>query len=352
MKNKNKINIKNNNMANKKNKIKVVNKVSKKAKLVENLFHEKELKKLPTRNGYGEGVAELGAKDKNVVVLCADLVDSTRSKYFADKFPERFIEIGVAEQNLVTVASGLAAVGKIPYVSSYAMFCPGRCWEQIRTTICYNDRNVKIVGAHAGISVGPDGATHQATEDIGLMRALPNMKVVVPCDVEETRKATIAIGKDPKPWYIRFARNDTPVFTTKKTPFKLGRAEIFREGKDIAIIACGPLVYEALQAAETLWNKYNIDACVVNNHTIKPLDEKTILNVAKKCRKIVTVEEHQIHTGMGSAVAEFLSQNYPVPIAFVGIKNHFGESGDPEELLRKFGLTREFIVKEAMRMIK
>ena len=294
----------------------------------------KNPKMIPTRNGYGEGLVELGKKNKNVVVLCADLTDSTRSSYFKEKFPERFIEMGVAEQNLVTVASGLAAVDKIPFVASYAMFCPGRCWEQIRTTICYNDRPVIIAGAHAGISVGPDGATHQAIEDIGIMRVLPNMRVIVPCDSIETKKATIALGKLKKPSYLRFARNATPVITTEKSFFKIGRAEILMEGTDVAIIACGPVLFRALKAAEEL-KKQGINCTVVNNHTIKPLDKKTILKVAKKCGKIVTIEEHQVSTGMGSAIAEFLAETYPVPMRFIGIKDHYGESGNPDELLKQ-----------------
>lgn len=306
---------------------------------------------VPTRNGYGQGLVELGRKDKNVVVLCADLTDSTRSSYFKKEFPDRFIEVGVAEQNLVTLASGLAAVGKLPFVSSYAMFCPGRCWEQIRTTICYNDRPVIIAGAHAGISVGPDGATHQAIEDIGIMRALPNMRVVVPCDVIETKKATIALGKLKKPSYIRFARNKTPVFTTEKTPFKIGRAEVISEGSDVALIACGPLVYQALIAAKEL-KKKKISCTVVNNHTIKPLDERTILKVAKKCGRIVTIEEHQVMTGMGSAIAEFLSQKYPVKMKFIGINDVFGESGNPDKLLDYFGLTAKHIVKNCEKVFK
>lgn len=304
----------------------------------------KEIKLAHTRDGYGYGLVELGKKNKNVVVLCADLTDSTRSKYFKEKFPKRFIEIGVAEQNLVTVGSGLAAVGKIPFVSSYAMFCPGRCWEQIRTTICYNNRPVKIAGAHAGISVGPDGATHQALEDIALMRVLPNMEVIVPCDEMETKKAIIAVGKTKFPSYVRFAREKSASFTTSKTPFKIGRAEIFRNGKDVVIIACGILVYEALIAAEEL-KKEGISAMVVNNHTIKPMDAKTIIKAAKKCGKVLTIEEHQVTGGMGSAVAEILVQHYPVPMKILGVQNRFGESGTPEELLKKFKLKSKDIVK-------
>jgi transketolase len=317
--------------------------INKRMHLVDDLYQE-EIAQVPTRDGYGYGLIELGEKDTNVVVLCADLTDSTRSKWFKDRFPERFIEIGVAEQNMVTVASGLAAVGKIPFVASYAMFCPGRCWEQIRTTICYNERNVKIAGAHAGISVGPDGATHQALEDIALMRVLPNMVVVVPCDVHEAKKATVAVGGINKPAYVRFARDKTPVFTTEATPFRLGKADIYRDGKDIAIIACGPLVYQALLAAKEL-EKDRIQAVVVNCHTVKPLDCATIIEVAKKTGAVVTVEEHQIIGGLGSAVAECLSENYPVWLKRVGVNDRFGESGEPNELLEKFGLTHTNITK-------
>ncbi len=321
-----------------------------KVHLVEDLYGE-DIKQIPTRDGYGYGIVELGERDKNVVVLCADLTDSTRSNLFKDRFPERFIEIGVAEQNLVTVASGLAAVGKIPFVASYAMFCPGRCWEQIRTTICYNDRNVKIMGAHAGISVGADGATHQSLEDIAIMRVLPNMVVVVPCDVNEAKKATIAVGKIRKPAYVRFARDKTPVFTTEMTPFKLGKAEIYRNGKDVTIIACGSLVYQALLAARDL-EKRKIEAMVINCHTIKPLDIETIVKCAKKTGAVITVEEHQIIGGLGSAVSECLSENYPVPIKRVGVMDRFGESGGPNELLQKFSLTYPNIVESAKRVLR
>jgi transketolase len=314
-------------------------------------LYREDTKQIPTRDGYGQGIVELGENDKNVVVLCADLTDSTRSNLFKDRFPERFIEIGVAEQNLVTVASGLAAVGKIPFIASYAMFCPGRCWEQIRTTICYNDSNVKIAGAHAGISVGPDGATHQALEDIAIMRTLPNMVVVVPCDVNEARKATIAVGKMKQPAYVRLARDKTPVFTTEMTPFKLGKAEIYRNGQDVTIIACGPLVYQALLAAREL-EKEKVSAMVINCHTIKPLDRETIVNCAKKTGAVVTVEEHQITAGLGGAIAECLSENYPVPIKRVGIMDRFGESGKPDELLQKFGLTCPDIVTSVKHVLE
>ena len=324
--------------------------INEKVHLIEDLYRE-DIKQVPTRDGYGYGIVDLGESDKSVVVLCADLTDSTRSNLFKDRFPERFIEIGVAEQNLVTVASGLAAVGKIPFVASYAMFCPGRCWEQIRTTICYNDRNVKIMGAHAGISVGPDGATHQALEDIAIMRALPNMVVVVPCDVNEAKKATIAVGKIKKPAYVRLAREKTPVFTTEVTPFKLGKAEIYKNGKDVTIIACGPLVYQALLAAREL-EKEKIEAMVINCHTIKPLDSETIVKCVRKTGAVVTVEEHQIIGGLGSAVAECLSENYPVPMKRVGIMDRFGESGKPDELLQKFGLTYADVVESVNHVLE
>ncbi|MEM3126790.1 MAG: transketolase C-terminal domain-containing protein [Candidatus Woesearchaeota archaeon] len=314
----------------------------------------KDVKKIPLRNGYGEGLVIAGEKNKNVVVLCADLSESTRSLQFQQKFPERFIEVGVAEQNMASLAAGMCLAGKIPFISSYAMFSPGRNWEQIRTTICYNEVNVKIGGAHAGISVGPDGATHQAIEDIAIIRPIPNMTVIVPCDSIEAKKATVAAAEFYGPCYIRFAREKTPVMTTDKTPFTVGKAEIFRFGEDIAIVACGQMVYEALKAAEEL-EKEGISAMVVNNHTIKPIDEKTLIDTAQRCGAIVTAEEHQINGGMGSAVAEVIVKNYPVPIKMVGVQTRFGESGDPEELMDKFGLRAKDIIiaaKQALAMKK
>src|SRR3990167_6569675 len=245
--------------------------------------------KIPTRNGYGNALVELGKKNRQIMVLCADLKESTRVQKFSELFPQRYVEMGVAEQNLVTVASGLAAVGKIPFASSYTVFCPGRCWEQIRTTICYNNQNVKIIGAHAGISVGPDGATHQALEDLAMMRVLPNMIVVVPADWIEAKKATIAIAKNGKPSYLRLSRDKTPVITTENSPFEIGKAEVLMQGKDVTIIACGQMVYMALKVAREL-EKDNISVRVINNHTIKPLDSKTILNAAEETGAIVTCE--------------------------------------------------------------
>ncbi|MBT5924521.1 transketolase family protein, partial [Candidatus Woesearchaeota archaeon] len=306
--------------------------------------------KIPTRNGYGDELVTLG-KNRNVMVLCADLTDSTRVAKFRDKHPLQFVEIGVAEQNLVTVASGLAAMGKIPFVSSYAMFCPGRCWEQIRTTICYNNSNVKVIGAHAGVSVGPDGATHQALEDIAIMRTLPNMIVVVPADYEQTKKATHAVAKYKGPAYMRFAREKTPQFTSKRTPFTIGKAQVLKQGHDVVIIGAGPVVYECLVAAEML-QKDGINAMVINSHTIKPLDTKTILAAAKKCSCVVTVEEAQIIGGLGGAVAEFLSEAYPTKMKRIGVNDHFGESGSPDQLLKKFGFDSKSIYTKVLHFCK
>lgn len=292
----------------------------------------------PIRKGFGRGLKVAGEADPAVVALCADLTDSTQMTSFKESFPERFFEVGVAEQNLVTVSSGLAAQGKIPFCSSYAAFCPGRCWEQIRTTICLNDRPVKIVGSHAGISVGPDGATHQMLEDIALMRSLPNMVVIAPCDSKEAEKATVAMSEDKRPNYIRLAREATPVFTTDQTPFEIGKAQIFREGSDVTIMATGTMTYQAMVAAEKL-AKDGISAEVLHCATIKPLDEKAIIASARKTGHVVTAEEAQITAGLGGAVAELLSEKMPARLKRVGVKDRFGESGKPGELLRAFGLT-------------
>ncbi|MFH1408493.1 MAG: transketolase family protein [Nanoarchaeota archaeon] len=305
----------------------------------------------PTRKGYGDQLVSLGKKHEEIMVLCADLTDSTTVNRFRDAFPKRFVQIGVAEQNLVTVAAGLAHLGKMPFISSYAMFCPGRCWEQIRTTVCYNDENVKVIGAHSGISVGPDGATHQALEDIGIMRTLPNMTVVVPCDYHQTAKATTAITEHKGPCYMRFARAPTPQFTTEDTPFELGKVQVFKEGTDVALIGSGPVVYECLVAAYKLQDE-GINAMVVNCHTVKPMDIQGIVGIAKKVKAIVSVEEHQVHGGMGSAISEVLCQHHPVPMHFVGVDDRFGESGDPEELLKEFGFCRDDIVSAAKEVMK
>lgn len=324
--------------------------IRKEAKLIKNLF-DPNLQAIPTRDGYGAGVVEAAKKNKNILVLCADLTDSTRSVKFKKLFPDRFVQIGVQEQLLAALAAGLALAGKIPYITSYATFCPGRAWEQIRTNICMNDTNVKIIGSHAGVSVGPDGASHQGTEDIATLRPLPNMTIVAPCDAIESKKATVAVAKIVGPCYIRFAREKTPVFTTKATPFKIGQATIFRDGKDACIIACGPLVYNALKAAEEL-GKEKIDVMVINSHTIKPLDEKTILAAAKKCQAVVTVEEHQITGGLGGAVAEYLSKVYPTPMEFIGVPNRFGESGEPNELIEHLGMGVNSIKTAVKKVLK
>ena len=303
-----------------------------------------------TRDGYGEGLVLAGEKNKNVVVLCADLTESTRSLAFQKKFPERFVELGVAEQNMASVAAGMALEGKVPFVSSYATFSPGRNNEQIRTTIAYNEANVKIAGAHAGISVGPDGATHQALEDIGLMRMLPGMTVIVPCDYEEAKKATVAAAEMAGPVYLRFGREKSPMMTTSHTPFKIGQAEVFKDGRDAVIFACGPLVYNALRAALDL-EAEKISVAVVNHHTVKPLDGETILKCAHKTRAVVTVEEHQIYGGLGGAVAEFLAGASPVPMEFIGVRDKFGESGRPDELIEKYGMGVESIKKVVRKVL-
>jgi len=294
-----------------------------------------------TRDGYGHGLVELGKQNKDIVVLCADLTNSTRSGWFRDEFPERFFEIGISEQDMMGIAAGLALSGKVPFVSTYSVFCPGRNWDQLRVSVCYNKANVKLTGAHAGLSVGPDGATHQGLEDIAITRCLPNMTVIAPCDYEETKKATIAAAKMQGPVYLRFAREPTPVFTKQSDKFEIGKANILRQGKNLTIIACGPLVYQALLAAEKL------DAEVINCHTIKPLDKATVLQSVQKTGKAITLEEHQIYGDLGSAIAELLSQEYPVPIKIMGVQDKFGESGQPEELLEKFGLTHEHIKRAA-----
>jgi transketolase len=301
-----------------------------------------ELVNEPTRKGFGRGLKKAGELDENVVAACADLTDSTQISLFKEAFPNRFIEIGVAEQNLVTVGAGLATMGKIPFVSSYAAFSPGRNWEQIRTTICLNEQPVKVIGAHAGLSVGPDGATHQMLEDIAIMRALPNMVVLAPGDAVEAEKMTLAMAKDKRPNYIRLAREASPVFTSPETPFEIGKAYVFREGKDVSIIATGLMTYSALVAANKL-AKDGIEAEVIHVPTIKPLDSKTILESVAKTRAVVTAEEAQITGGLGGAVAELLAEELPTPMLRVGVKDRFGESGKPSELFEKFGLTPNHI---------
>ncbi|MFA5184892.1 MAG: transketolase C-terminal domain-containing protein [Patescibacteria group bacterium] len=309
-----------------------------------------KVEKIPTRNGYGEALVELGEKNPDVFVLTGDLSESTRVLAFQKKFPAQFVECGVAEQNMMGVAAGLALAGKIPFVSSYAVFVPGRCWDQLRVSVCYSNSNVKIAGAHSGISVGPDGATHQALEDIAITRVLPGLTVVVPCDAEETRKCTHAVAEKVGPCYFRFAREKTPVMTTKETPFEIGKAYVCREGKDATIAACGPLLHEALLAAREL-EKEGVEVEVLNCHTLKPFDAETLVTSVKKTGSCVTVEEHQITGGLYGAASECLGRNFPAPLEPIGMPDSFGESGEPDELLEKYGMKAKHIVaavKKAM----
>lgn len=305
----------------------------------------------PTRDGYGEALLELGKSNPDVLVLDADLAKSTRADWFWKAHPERFFDMGIAEQDMLATAAGMALGGKIPFASTYGVFVAGRAWDQIRTSICYGNLNVKMGGAHGGISVGPDGGTHQSLEEIALMRVLPNMTLILPCDAEETRKATLAAADIKGPVYLRFAREATPVLTVPESPFAVGKANVMRQGTDAAIIAAGPIVAEALLAGEILAEQ-GINVRVVNMHTIKPLDESAIIAAARETGTIVTAEEHQVYAGLGGAVAECVVKHFPVPIEMVGIMDTFGESGTPDELARAYGLTYKEIVAAVLRAIK
>lgn len=302
------------------------------------------IESIPTRNGYGDALLELGKTNSNVVVLSGDLTESTRADKFAKEYPNRFFQCGVAEQNMMGIAVGMAVEGKIPFVSSYAVFNPGRNWDQLRTNVCYNNANVKIIGAHAGVSVGPDGATHQALEDIAITRVLPNLIVIAPIDYHEAYKAVIEATKIYHPVYIRFAREKTPVLTDANTPFKIGQANILKKGKDITLVGAGPVLINGLFAAIEL-EKLGISVEVINSHTIKPLDKETILKSVKKTNQVITLEEHQITGGLGGAVCEYLSEVYPVPIHRIGMPDTFGESGTPNELIAKYGMDTQSITK-------
>ena len=302
-----------------------------------------------TREGFGEAMTELGKRNKNVVVVTADLGESMKVEEFSKLYPGQFVQVGVAEQNLMGVSTGLALSGKIPFAVSYAVFNPGRNWDQMRVSVCYTNANVKIVGGHTGITVGPDGATHQAMEDIAMTRVLPNLMVVVPCDFEQAKKATLAIAAHTGPLYLRLTRPKTACFTTVTTPFELGKAQVLRTGNDVSIFACGPLVYEALMAAEELKDEVSVE--VINVHTIKPLDEETIVRSARKTGKVITLEDHQINGGLGGAMAEVLGEKCPTKIIRMGMKDLFGESGEPGELLAKYGLDKEGVIK-TIRKIK
>ena len=301
------------------------------------------MNKVPSRDGYGQALLELAATDAKLMVMDADVAKSTRTNWVADKYPEKFIDMGISEQDMVGTAAGLSLTGMIPFATTYCVFLTGRAFDQIRTTVCYGNLNVKLAGAHAGISVGPDGATHQSLEDVALMRTLPRMTVVVPCDAEETRKATLAIAALNGPCFIRFGREAVPVVTDKDTPFELGKARLVKDGSDVVVFANGPMVHEAMRAAEDLAAR-NVSVMVVDLHTVKPLDGEFVTAAARKTGAVVTAEEHQKAGGMGSAVAEHLGETCAVPVIRVGVDDTFGESGDPDELMPKYGLDRAAVI--------
>lgn len=303
----------------------------------------KDVKYVPQRDGYGQGLLALCKDRQDILVLDADVAASTRTNWVRDQYPDHFYNLGISEQDLVGTAAGLALGGMIPYVSTYGVFLSGRAFDQMRTTVCYNNLKVRFGGAHAGISVGPDGATHQALEDMALARVLPNMTVIAPCDSEETRKAVIAAADIDGPVYFRFGREAVPVVTDETTPFQIGKARLVREGTDCAVFACGAMVYEAMAAAELLASE-GISLRVLDLHTIKPIDEEAILAAAKDCGAIVTAEEHQVSAGLYSAVAEVVVRTCPVPMEAVAVQNTFGQSGPPEALMKEYGLNAEGIV--------
>ncbi len=317
-------------------------------------FDTKDMTLLPSRNGYGDGLVEAGKRDSRVVALAADLTESTRTLPFAEAYPDRFIQVGIAEQNMASVASGMAAMGKVPFIASYAMFSPGRNWEQVRTTIAYNNSNVKVIGAHAGVSVGPDGATHQAIEDIAIMRVMPNMVVIAPADVHEARKATLAAAKYEGPVYIRVGRSNTPVVTTPESPFEIGKAvrmyeRSFEAEQSVALVVTGTLLYNALKAAQEI-EKGGIAVTVLHMPTIKPLDTEALLKVASEHSGLITIEEHQVAGGLGGAVAEYLSEVHPTRIIRLGVHDEFGQSGEPDELIEHYGMGVSTIVDSAKKL--
>jgi transketolase len=321
------------------------------AKLSEKILSP-DVEQKTTREGFGEGSVLAGKENPNIVMLCADITESVKASTYRNAFPDRFVEMGIAEQNMMGVAAGMAMAGKVPFVATYAVFSPGRNWDQLRVSVCYTKANVKIVGAHTGVSVGPDGATHQALEDIAITRCLPNLVVIAPCDAIESKKATYAAAKHVGPVYLRFEREKTPVMTTEESSFEIGKAIIWRDSEKpmVVIIGCGPILHTAMLAAEEL-AKEGIEVMVINNHTIKPMDNEAIIAAAKKCGAVVTVENHQVAGGMGSAVAEVLAENLPTPIEFVGVKDRFGESGQPDELVKAFKLDKDSIKEAAKKVI-
>jgi transketolase len=320
-------------------------KIIKEMALIENIDAPQNRK--PSRDGFGKALVEIGAENPNLWVLTADVSESTRTHWFAEKYPDRFVQVGVSEQNMAGVATGIASSGKTVFISAYAAFSPGRNWDQVRVSICYNNVPVKLHGSHTGVTVGPDGASHQALEDIAITRVLPNMTVIVPADVEEARKATIEASKTKKPVYIRSCREKMPAFTTYLTPFTIGKANVYRNGSDAAIFACGPQVYESIMAAEKLESE-GISCAVIDCHTIKPIDEDMIRFWGKKTGLIISVEDHQITGGLGGAIAEVLGESgksIPCSLKRHGIRNMFCESGEPLELMKKYGLDSEGIAE-------
>lgn len=320
-------------------------------KLNPKLF-DQDVEVKPTRHGYGDGLVVLGEQNKDVVALTADLAESTQTHKFAEKFPDRFFECGVAEQNMAAIAAGLGISGKIPFISSYATFSPGKNWETIRTTIIYNQSNVKIAGHHSGIVTGPDGATHQATEDIAITRCWPGIKVFVPCDYFEAKKSTIKAASFEGPAYLRFTRDKTPIITSEETPFEIGRVSVFwtSENPKVVVFGTGHLLYYALLAAQEL-EKEGINVIVANVPTIKPLDNQTIIDIVGKTSAVVTVEDHQVAGGLGGAIAELLSKTGPTPIEFIGLQDTFAESGKPRELIEKYGMGKDSIKQAVKRVI-
>lgn len=314
-------------------------------------IYKKNIKLKSTRDGFGEAMFELGKKNKDVVVVSADLAESTRVHHFAQQYPSRFVEVGVAEQNMMGIATGLALEGKIPFASSFGAFSPGRNWDQLRVSVCYSNANVKIIASHTGLSVGPDGASHQALEDIAITRCLPNLVVLAPSDFRETKLATIAAAKHRGPVYIRFARHKSPIINTNEAPFVIGKANVLISGEDVTIVSAGPILHEALLASQELY-KYGIKAEVINSASIKPLDKTTIIRSVKKTKHLVTVEDHQVAGGLGSAIVEMLAENYPVPTKLIGVRDTFGESGNTYKLWDKYKISHPHIIHAVLKLVK
>lgn len=311
--------------------------------------HSKKLESI--RQGFGASLVEIGAENEKIIVLSADLVSSTRVSGFSQQFPERFLEIGIAEQDIMGIAAGLSFRGKIPIIANYAAFVPGRCYDQLRQSIAFNNANVKICSSHAGIQTGPDGASHQSIEDIALARALPNFTVIAPVDSIQIQKALRQAINLDGPVFIRYSRNKTPIITKPNSEFKIGKAQVMRKGQDVTIIACGTMLAKSLHAAKFLAKK-GIGARVINCHTIKPIDKDTIIEAARQTKAIVTVEDHSVFGGLGSAVSEVIVQNNPVPMKIIGINDRFGQSGSAKKLLEEYGLTVENIVKNVELLVK